>query len=114
MTKPKFVDDEAFRSLRTGDAERFHAEMEGRASLDLSDSDLRGSDLRGVDLDRVVLRGAYLRDVDLRGQDLREHDLEGVSLRHAKVSGAWFPDNIDPAEIQASVALGIRLRVRRG
>ena len=112
MPKPKFVDDEAFRSLRATNHDGFRAAIEGRRSLDLTGADLRGVDFRDLDLTPIVLRDAYLRDADLRGQDLRDHDLAGCSLLHAKISGTYFPAGLDAAEISMSLVHGTRLRVR--
>ena len=110
MTQPRFLEDSAFRLLRTGEVEEFNRLTAGQKDIDLSDTDLRGVDLRGVDLTKIVIRGAYLRDADLRGLDLRHLDMEGCSLYHAKVSGAYFPTNVTAEEILASVHYGIRLR----
>lgn len=110
MARPKFVDDEAFRCLRSGDVAGFERAVGNRASVDFSDSDLRSADLRKFNLKKVILRGAYLKDADLRGVDLREHDLEGCSLHNAKLGGAYFPKNLTAAEIQMSASLGTRLR----
>lgn len=65
---PQFLDDEAFRCLRAGDADGFHAAMRNHDEADLSNSDLRYTDMRAMDLDKVILRDAYLRDADLRGK----------------------------------------------
>ena len=113
MTKPRFLDDRAFKCLRAGDAERYHRAIEGRSVVDFTDADLRAVDFRQADLTKVVLRGAYLRDADLRGCDLRHLDLEGASLEGAKVNGAYFPPNVSPEEIRMSLEYGTRLRTIR-
>jgi uncharacterized protein YjbI with pentapeptide repeats len=113
MPQPRFLDDPAFHCLRVGDKEGFRKHMADCGELDLSDTDLRGVDMRIVDLTKVVIRGSYLRDADLRGLDLREFDLEGCSLYHAKVSGAYFPLNLAPEEIVASIQFGTRMRTNR-
>jgi uncharacterized protein YjbI with pentapeptide repeats len=110
MPKPRFIADEAFRSLRAGDLAAFHRLISDRNTVDFSESDLRGTDLRNVDLTKVVLRGSYLKDADLRGVDLRQHDLEGCSLHNAKIGGAYFPKNIPAAELQLSISFGTRVR----
>jgi uncharacterized protein YjbI with pentapeptide repeats len=110
MAQPKFLDDPAFRCLRTGDLEGFQAQLSGRKKLDLSDCDLRGVDLRGTDIAKVILRGSYLRDADLRGLDLRTVDMEGCSFYHAKISGAYFQANLSATEISTSVQYGTRVR----
>ena len=109
-TKPRFLEDEAFRALRNGDLEEFHRLVATRDEVDFSDSDLRGVDFRGVDLRKVILRGSYLRDADLRGIDLSAHDLTACSLSHAKVSGTLFSNDLAPEEIRLSLEHGTRLR----
>ena len=113
MGKARFIDDEAFRSLRAGDAQTFHRLIEPRATVDFSNADLRGTDFRNVDLSKVVMRGAYLKDADLRGMDLRKVDLEGASIHNARIGGAYFPINLPAEEIELSVKHGTRMRTRR-
>jgi uncharacterized protein YjbI with pentapeptide repeats len=113
MGKARFIDDEAFRTLRAGDAQAFHRLIERRANVDFSDADLRGTDFRNVDLSKVVLRGAYLKDADLRGMDLRKIDLEGASIHNARIGGTYFPANLPADEIELSVKHGTRMRTRR-
>ncbi len=110
---PRFLEDEAYRSLRSGDIETFHREIAERDSVDFSNVDFRGADLRGADLQKVNLRGAYLRDADLKGLDLRNVDLEGCSLLHAKVGGTYFPSDLSADEIRLSLDHGTRLRYRK-
>jgi uncharacterized protein YjbI with pentapeptide repeats len=112
--KPRFIDDEAYRCLRSGNLTGYHQQIAGRETVDFSDSDLRGTDLRGADLRKVSLRGCYLRDADLRGLDLTHMDLSGCSLHNAKISGTFFPDNLDADEIRLSIDFGTRLRNRPG
>ena len=110
--RPRFMDDEAFRCLRSGELGRFQQIAASRQSLDFSGADLRGADLRQADLSKVVLRNSYLRDADLRGQDLSHMDLSGCSLFHAKVSGTLFPSDIPAEELRLSLEFGTRLRRR--
>jgi uncharacterized protein YjbI with pentapeptide repeats len=113
MAVPKFLHDEAFKCLRSGDLDGYHAKIATMKDVDFSDCDLRGTDLRQADLSKVKLTGAYLRDADLRGLDLRHLDLEGCSLFHAKVSGTYFPGNLSAIEIRMSVELGTRMRTHK-
>jgi uncharacterized protein YjbI with pentapeptide repeats len=53
-----------------------------------------------------------LRSCDLRGLDLRTARLAGASLHAARVSGVYFPKELDPDEIDMSVRLGTRMRYR--
>jgi len=111
MNQPKFINDDAFRALRSGDVDAFHRMIASRSTVDFSDGDLRAADLRKADLSKVVLRGAYLKLADLRGCDLRHLDLEGCSLHQAKIGGAYFPANVSAEEIRLSVQEGTRVRV---
>lgn len=111
--RARFPDDPAFKALRVGDIEGYHRAIQGREVIDFRGADLRGCDMRNVDLSRVLLRDAYLREADLRGCDLRKHDLEGCSIYNAKISGAFFPDNIPAEEIRLSLEYGTRLRTRK-
>ena len=108
--KLRFLDDEAYRSLRSGELDVYHKLVANRPEVNFSNADLRGVDLRKVDAGKLVLRGSYLRDADLRGLDLRQLDLEGCSLFHAKVSGAYFPAEVLPEELRMSLDYGTRLR----
>lgn len=112
MTKPRFLDDPAYKSLRLGDTEAFRQALAERKTIDFSGADLRGVDFRDIDLSRLVLRDAYLRDADLRGCDLRQVDMAGASLERAKIAGAYLPREIEAAEIRLSVEYGTRLRAR--
>jgi len=113
MPKPEILDDPAYRCIRVADLEGFQEHTADRERVDFSNADLRGVDLRGIDPRRVTLRDAYLRDADLRGLDLREVDLEGCSLRHAQVSGTFFPTNLSAQEIHNSVEYGTRVRTTK-
>ena len=113
MGKARFIDDEAFRSLRAGDAAAFHRLIERRTVVDFTDADLRGTDFRNADLSKIVLRGAYLKDADLRGMDLRRVDLEGASIHNARIGGTFFPNHLPAEEIALSVKYGTRMRTRQ-
>jgi uncharacterized protein YjbI with pentapeptide repeats len=113
MAAPRFLDDPAYKCLRSGDLEGFRQATEGRKTVDFTGADLRGTDFRKLVPMNLVLRDAYLRDADLRGCDLRNVDMAGASLERAKISGAYFPLEIDAAEIQLSMQYGTRLRVRK-
>lgn len=111
MAQPRFPDDPAFKALRLSDYETFNRHVSGRKAIDFSNSDLRGVDFRGVaEIEKIAVQGSYMRDTDLRGLDIRNWDMEGCSLYHAKISGAYFPTNLSPQEITASIQLGTRMR----
>lgn len=111
MTRPVFIDNEAFRCLREGDLLKFGALIKNKDKLDLTGCDLRGTDFRQVEVSKLVLHNAYLRDADLRGVDLRNNDLQGVSIRNAKISGTFFPDTLSASEILMSHEYGTRMRM---
>ena len=111
MAKPRMIDDDAYRALRTYDMETFKRLTCETDTIDYSNADLRGCDFRNVDLAKIVILGAYLKEADLRGCDLRRHDLSGCSLHNAKIGGAWFPEQIHPQEIMLSVQHGTRIRI---
>ena len=56
---------------------------------------------------------AYFRNSDLSGIDFRRTNLEGASLLDAKLSGTYFPNELDAAEIRLSLDTGTRLRYRQ-
>ncbi len=113
MSTPRFLDDPAYQALRTNDLDGYHRSLGERQVVDFTGADLRGIDFRTADLTRLIIKNAYLRDADLRGCDLRHMDLEGASLHGAKVAGAYFPPDVSAAELQMSLAHGIRLRTAR-
>lgn len=113
MAAPRFLDDPAYKCLRAGDLEGYRRAIQGRKTVDFTAADLRGIDFRQVEPGNLILRDAYLRDADFRGCDLRHVDLAGASLQRAKISGAYFPPEIDAAEIQLSVEYGTRMRARK-
>jgi uncharacterized protein YjbI with pentapeptide repeats len=110
MPAPLFIDDPAYRDLRSDDLVHFVEHTASREEVDFSNADLRGVDLRRIEGSKLVLRGAYLRDADLRGLDLRHIDMEGCTLLGAHISGTYFPDNMSAQEIMMSIEHGTRLR----
>ena len=113
MTAPKSSSDPLYRMLRDDDVAGFNHKRKHDTPHSFRGCVFRGSDLRGLDARKLDLRDAYFRDADLRGIDFREALLEGASLASAKVSGAFFPDNVAPEEIRLSIELGTRLRVSK-
>jgi uncharacterized protein YjbI with pentapeptide repeats len=105
--KPRKSADPLYLLLREGGSEEFN-----RRSRAGEMSDFRGIDLRGVDVANIDFSDCYFRQADLRGLDLRSCRLEGASLHAAHVSGAYFPLQLAPEEIEMSVRLGTRMRQR--
>lgn len=110
MTTPKISEDPMYLMLRDDDVEGFNNARESGQECDLAACDLRGLDLRNLNLTGMNLVDTYFRGADLRGIDFRGCILDGASLADAKVSGCYFPIELDAQEIQLSVAMGTRLR----
>ncbi|HEY2405682.1 MAG TPA: pentapeptide repeat-containing protein [Polyangiaceae bacterium] len=114
MADPKGSTDPLYLLLRNDDVAGFNQKRKHDVPHSFRGCTFRGSDLRGVDARNLDFRDAYFRDADLRGVDFRGASLEGASFASAKVSGAFFPDDIAAEEIRLSIEFGTRLRVRKG
>ncbi|MEK9712364.1 MAG: pentapeptide repeat-containing protein [Thalassolituus sp.] len=110
MTTPHISQDPMYQMLRNDDVAGFNQARDGGQQCDLRSCDLRGLDLRKLNLTGMDLTDAYFRGADLRGIDFRGCTLDGASLADAKISGCYFPPELDAQEIQMSVKLGTRLR----
>jgi uncharacterized protein YjbI with pentapeptide repeats len=110
--KPRESADPLYLLLRAGSTEEFNRRIKAGETCDLRGRDLRGLDLRGVDVANIDFSDCRLRQADLRGLDLRSCRMEGASLNAAHVSGAFFPLQLAPEEIEMSVRLGTRMRQR--
>jgi uncharacterized protein YjbI with pentapeptide repeats len=108
--KPRKSADPLYLLLREGGSEEFNRRSKAGETSDLRGCDFRGVDLRGVDVANIDFSDCYFRQADLRGLDLRSCRLEGASLHAAHVSGAYFPPQLAPEEIEMSVRLGTRMR----
>jgi N-acetylglutamate synthase-like GNAT family acetyltransferase len=100
MTDPKRSSDPLYKLLRNEQVAEFNEQREAEKSYDFRGCTFRGSDLRGLDAHGLDMRDAYFRDADLRGVDLRQTQLDGASLGSAKISGAYFPNDIAADEIR--------------
>lgn len=112
--KPKIKDDPLYQMLRAEDVDAFNASRDELDTGHLKAGDYRGRDLRKMNARGLDFSNAYFRNADLSGIDFRETNLEGASLMDAKISGVYFPDELDPEEIRLSLDTGTRLRYRRG
>jgi uncharacterized protein YjbI with pentapeptide repeats len=110
--KPRKSADSLYLLLREGSSEEFNRSVQAGETSDLRGCDFRGIDLRGLDVPHIDFSDCYFRQADLRGLDLRSCRLEGASLHAAHVSGAYFPLELAPEEIEMSVRLGTRMRHR--
>jgi uncharacterized protein YjbI with pentapeptide repeats len=108
--KLRAPDDQLYRLLREGYIEEFNARREGGESIDLADCDLRNLDLRGLNAQGLNFSGCYFRQADLRGVDFSESNLEGASINSARISGAYFPRELNADEITLSLLPGTRMR----
>jgi uncharacterized protein YjbI with pentapeptide repeats len=105
--------DPLYLLMREGRAEEFNRQRKPTEKHDLHSCNFRGIDLRQYDVANIDFSDCYFRQADLRGLDLRTCQLQGASLHGAHVSGTYFPDNLAPAEIEMSVRIGTRMRMRR-
>jgi uncharacterized protein YjbI with pentapeptide repeats len=104
--------DPLYLLMREGRAEEFNRLRKPGEKHDLHSCNFRGIDLRQYNLANIDFSDCYFRQADLRGLDLRSCQLQGASLHGAHVSGTYFPDILEPAEIEMSVRIGTRLRHR--
>jgi len=108
--KPRKSADPLYLLLREGRGEEFNRRRKAGENCDLRGCDFRGIDLRELQVADIDFSDGYFRQADLRGLDLRSCHLEGASLHAAHISGAYFPLQLTPQEIEMSVRLGTRLR----
>jgi len=109
---PQITDDPMYRLLRDGAIEEFNQRRAQGEDCDLSGCDFRTLDLRKLDARGLDLRNCYFRQTDLRGLDLTGANLEGSSINAAKISGVYFPKELDADEINLSLMHGTRMRYR--
>ena len=113
MTTPGISQDPMYQMLRNDDVAGFNKAIDQGMPCNLRGSDLRGLDLRGIHVAGMDLTDAYFRGTDLRGVDFRGCSLDGVSLANAKVSGCYFPPELDANELRLSLEFGTRLRHKK-
>ena len=109
---PQIKDDPMYRLLREGAIEEFNERRAKGETCDLVGCDFRTLDLRKLDAKGLDLRDCYFRQADLRGLDLSETNLEGASINASKISGVFFPKELDAEEINLSLTHGTRMRYR--
>jgi Pentapeptide repeats (8 copies) len=98
--KPRKSADPLYLLLREGGSEEFNRRTKAGETSDFRD------------VANIDFSDCYFRQADLRGLDLRSCRLEGASLHAAHISGAYFPLELAPGEIEMSVRLGTRMRQR--
>lgn len=104
--------DELYQLLREEKIEEFNSRRANGERCDLTHCDFRGLDLQGLKVDGIDFTGSYFRQTDLRGINFSRSCLRECSLNGAKISGAYFPMELAPEEINLSMLHGTRMRYR--
>ena len=112
MDKPFIKKDPLYQLLRNEDIEAFNEQRDKLDSSELRSGDYRGRDLRKMNAKGLDFSNSYFRNSDLSGIDFRNTNLEGASLLDAKLSGTYFPNELDATEIRLSLDTGTRLRYK--
>ncbi len=112
MALPQVHDNALYQLLHNEKIAEFNRRQEEAKTAALSGGNYRGLDLRTLNADGLDFSDAYFRGADLRGIDFRNTNLEGASMIDAKISGCYFPKELDPEEIRLSITQGTRLRYR--
>ena len=102
--------DEMYQLLREEKIEEFNKRRETGEEVDLRFCDFRGLDLRSLNVVGLDFTGSYFRQTDLRGLNFSKSILKECSLNGAKISGAYFPEELTAEEIQLSWSHGTRMR----
>jgi uncharacterized protein YjbI with pentapeptide repeats len=113
MDKPFIKKDPLYQLLRNEDIEAFNEQRDKLDSSELRSGDYRGRDLRKMNAKGLDFSNSYFRNSDLSGIDFRNTNLEGASLLDAKLSGTYFPNELDATEIRLSLDTGTRLRYQK-
>ena len=114
MSVPEIkLKDEMYQLLREERIAEFNERRAKGESCDLTHCDFRGLDLRGLDAKGLDFTGGYFRQADLRGINFHESCLQECSINGAKISGVYFPLELQPEEIMMSLNHGTRMRYRK-
>ena len=113
MDKPVIKQDPLYQLLRMEDIEGFNEQRDTLDASELKNGDYRGRDLRKMNAVGLDFSNSYFRNSDLSGIDFRNTNLEGASLLDAKLSGTYFPNDLDATEIRLSLDTGTRLRYKK-
>ncbi len=114
MSKPVISDDPLYRLLREGKVAEFNQRIAAGETPHLTGCDFRHINLQGIEAAGLDFSNSYFRQADLRGVDFSNCDsLEGASIHGAKISGTYFPTDLDATEILLSLEHGTRLRYRK-
>ncbi len=110
MNKPMIKDDPLYKLIREGKIQEFNKQKQAGKIYNFQHADFRTVDLRGIDAKGLDFSHAYFRQADLRGIDFSQSKLYGASINAAKISGTFFPANINAKEILLSLKHGTRMR----
>ena len=114
MERVRIIDHPLYNLLREEKIEQFNLRKQTAETFPpFALCDFRGLDLRGLDAAGLDFSGAYFRGADLRGIDFRHAILEGASLANTKISGCFFPAELEADEILMSMIHGTRMRYRK-
>jgi uncharacterized protein YjbI with pentapeptide repeats len=108
--QPRIPDDPLYQLLRDGNIAEFNRRKAAGETCDLTFCDFRNLDLRGLDASGLDMSGGYFRQADLRGIDFSDTGLEGASINAARISGAFFPEELSAQEIDLSINHGTCMR----
>lgn len=111
MVNPLISDDPIYRLLREGKIDEFNQRIAAGEKVDLTGCDFRHLNLQGINTTGLDFSNSYFRQADLRGVDFSVcASLEGASINAAKISGAFFPKEIEAQELLLSLEHGTRMR----
>lgn len=111
--KPQIKQEPLYQLLREGKIEEFNQRKAAGEKSDLTHCDFRNIDLRDINADGIDFSHSYFHQADLRGVNFRNTRLEGASINGARISGVYFPDELDAEEINLSLTHGIRMRYKK-
>ncbi|HDY84651.1 MAG TPA: hypothetical protein ENI26_14685 [Methylophaga aminisulfidivorans] len=113
MAAPKIINDPLYQLLRDGKVQEFNQRIAAGETVDLIGCDFRHVSLVGLVAKGLDFTDAYFRQSDLRGVDFTEcKSLKGASIHAAKISGVYFPVEVEAKEILLSLEHGTRMRYR--
>lgn len=111
MPGPVISDDPLYRLLREGRIDEFNQRVAAGEQVDLTGCDFRHLNLQGLNTKGLDFSNSYFRQADLRGIDFTEClSMEGASIHAAKISGVYFPKQIQADEVLLSLEHGTRMR----
>ena len=111
--KPLTYEDPLYQLLREGNVKEFNQRKAQGEKCELTSGDFRHLDLRGLDAAGIDFTDCYFRAADLRGVDFSKACLVGASINGARISGGFFPVELNANEISLSIQHGTRMRYNK-